>query len=79
MTRDEFLLEMDSILDLTTGTLKGPERIEDLEQWDSTAMISFIALADSNNGARLSPRQIAACATIDELLKLAQVQGSPSA
>jgi acyl carrier protein len=75
MTREEFLLEMDNILEVPTGTLKGPEKLENLEQWNSTAMISFLALADTNNGARLVPRQIVNCLTIDDLLQLAKVDG----
>ena len=76
MTRDEFLAELDEVLDLPRGTLKGPERLDGLEQWNSTAMIGFIALADSNNGSRFSPRQIAGCATVEDLLTLAGAGGA---
>ena len=38
----------------------------------------FIALADTNNGTRLSPRHIPNCATIEDLLNAAQVEGSSS-
>jgi len=75
MTREEFLLELDEILELPAGTLAGPENLEDLEQWNSMALIGFIALADTNNGTRISPRQIVNCATIEDLLKLAKADG----
>jgi acyl carrier protein len=75
MTREEFLRELDDILELASGTLNGAEKLEELEQWNSMAMISFIALAD-NNGTTVSPRLIAKCATINDLLELAQVNGS---
>jgi len=78
MKRREFLLELDEVLELPAGARKGPERLEDLEQWNSTAMIGFIALADTNNGTRLSPRHIPNCATIEDLLNAAQVEGSSS-
>jgi hypothetical protein len=78
MTRQEFLLEMDDILELPPGSLKGPEKLEELEQWNSTAMIGFIALADTNSGARISPRQIVNCATVGDLLNLARVDGVSS-
>jgi preprotein translocase subunit Sec61beta len=52
--------------------------LEDLEQWDSSAMIGFIALADDHNGIRLSPRLIVDCATVEDLLILAQVPGGSS-
>jgi acyl carrier protein len=76
MTSHEFLSEMDEILELPAGTLAGPEPLEQLEQWNSTAMISFIALADTN-GARVSARQVAGCATVRDLMRLAQVQDLP--
>jgi len=73
MTQDEFLKSIDEILELGPGTLQGPEKLEDYPLWDSTAMISFMALADSYNGARLSPREISACRTVADLLRLAKV------
>ena len=78
MTRSEFLLELDQLLELAPATLQGPEKLEELEQWNSMAMIGFIALADTNNGVRVSPRQIVNCATIDDLLRLAQVEAGSS-
>ena len=74
MTREEFLRSIDEILELTPGTLQGPELLQDFPLWDSTAMISFMGLADSNNGVRLAPRQLAGCATVSELLQLAKVE-----
>ena len=76
MAREEFLAELDEVLELPRGTLKGLEKLEALEQWNSVAMIGFIALADTNNGTRISPRQIVNCATIEDLLKLAKADGS---
>ena len=75
MTKEEFLREMDDILELPAGSLTGSEGLEDLEHWNSGAMIGFMALADTNNGKTVSPRQIVTCSTIDDLLKLAQVEG----
>lgn len=77
MTPREFLLEMDEILELAAGTLVGPEQLKQLEHWDSTAMISFIALADIS-GARVTELQVAGCTTIADLMRLAKVQDRPS-
>jgi acyl carrier protein len=74
MTRKEFLVSMDTMLELPEGTLNGSERLEDLEQWNSMAMISFIALADENQRVKVSPRELAGCATVAELLDLAKVE-----
>ena len=74
MSRDEFLKSLDEMLELPPPTLRGPEKLDDYPLWDSTAIISFMALADEHNGSRLTPRQIAACETVDDLLQLAKVE-----
>jgi acyl carrier protein len=78
MNRNEFLLEMDDILDLPAGTLRGHEKLEELRNWDSTSLITFIALAESNSGVSISPGQIATCATVADLLRLVQAETSAS-
>ena len=67
---------MDEILDLPAGTLRGDEKLEELTNWDSTSLITFIAMAESNNGANISPGQIVTCSTVADLLQLAQVERS---
>ena len=78
MTRTEFLLEMDEILDLPAGTLRGHEKLEELQNWDSTSLITFIALAETNNGVSVSPGQIVTCSTVADLLRLAQAESISS-
>lgn len=73
MTRSEFLLEMDDILGLPAGTLQGNEKLEDLQNWDSTALITLMSLAETNNGANMSLQQIVGCSTVGDLLRLAEV------
>ena len=78
MTRDEFLLEMDEILGLPAGTLRGQERLEDLQNWDSTTLITLITLAETNNGVNMPLHQIVGCSTVADILRLAKVDGSCS-
>jgi len=78
MTRQEFLLQIDEILGLRAGTLRGDEKLEELENWDSTALISLIVLAETSNNAHISPEQVVGCSTVADLLRLAQVDGSSS-
>lgn len=73
MTREEFLTQLDELLELPAGTLKGDEKLEDLERWDSLAMVSFIALADEHCNMRLSPRQFVTCNTVNDLVQLAGI------
>lgn len=74
MSREEFLLQIDELLDLKPGTLRGPEKLEDLKNWDSTALISLIALADANNGVPITPDQVVGCTTVADLLRLARLE-----
>jgi acyl carrier protein len=76
MSRQDFLRSIDEILELPPGTVQGPETLDDFPLWDSTAMISFMALADSHNGIKLVPKQLAACITVSDLLRLAGVGSS---
>lgn len=73
MTREEFLTSFAEILEVAPDALQGSEKLDDFPLWDSTAMISFMALADSNNGAKLAPRAMAECQTVNDLLNLAKV------
>jgi acyl carrier protein len=67
---------MDEILDLPAGTLRGDEKLEELTNWDSTSLITFIAMAESTNGVSISPGEIVTCSTVADLLQLAQVERS---
>jgi len=78
MTREEFLLQMDEILGLQPGTLQGHEKLEDLENWDSTTLISLVLLADANNSVPITPDQVVGCSTVADLLRLARLEESSS-
>jgi acyl carrier protein len=74
MTTSEFLLEMDETMGLPAGTLRGHEKLDELENWDSTSLITFISLADATSGISISPSQIVNCTTVADLLRLARVE-----
>ena len=76
MTREEFLAELDELVELAPGTLKGPEELNQLDQWNSMAMVGFMALAETCNGTKVGPKQIAACLTVDDLLMVAKVDAA---
>ena len=78
MTREEFLLEMDEILGLRAGTLRGDEKLDELQNWDSTSLITLIVLAETANDAQISPDQVVGCSTVADLLRLAGVSGNSS-
>ncbi len=78
MTREKFLLEIDEILGLHPGTLRGDEKLEDLNNWDSTALIGAIVLVEEASDKRIRPDQVGSCSTVADLMRLAGVGGSTS-
>lgn len=70
MTREEFLLSIDELLELEPGTLKGSENLSDLENWDSLSIVSFMGLARARYNKTLPAKGIAACRSVDDLLAL---------
>lgn len=78
MTREEFLSEMDEILGLRPGTLRGDEKLDELQNWDSAALVQLIVLAETTNNAQVSLDEVVGCSTVADLLRLAQVDGSSS-
>jgi acyl carrier protein len=68
--RNEFLLLLDELLELEPGTVKESETLENLEGWNSLAIISLMALVDEQFGMSLQPRQIAASKTVSDLMSL---------
>jgi len=74
MTREGFLTHLDELLGLPEGTLKGDEKLEELEGWNSLAVVGFIALADEDCDTRISPKRLAACATVNDLTGLVGFQ-----
>jgi hypothetical protein len=76
MTREEFLLGMDDILGLRAGTLQGNEKLEELPNWDSAALIGLIVMAEAANNTHISLDQVVGCSTVADLLRLANVDSS---
>ena len=78
MNASEFYLKLDEMLDLAPGTLTGGEELEGLDGWDSVAVITFIALADSEYDVVLPPKEIAACRTVKTLADLITRHAAPA-
>jgi acyl carrier protein len=72
MDRLQFLEMLDELLELEPGTLKGDEALDSLENWNSLAVIGYMALVNDHFGVIVAPKQIAACTTIDQLIALPQ-------
>ena len=62
---NEFLKEMADILD--EESVRGCDRLERFNAWDSLAVLSVVAMADARYRVTLSAQQVRAAGTIDEL------------
>ena len=75
MTKKEFVEELESMLELDAGTIKGDEQVlADLRGWDSMAAIGFIAMADAVAGTAVVPTELAQCKTVADLATLVHAE-----
>jgi acyl carrier protein len=72
MQAEAFLREIEATIELPEGSLKGDERLEDIPEWDSLAVISFIALVDEKLGLAVDGEALANAETVADLLALVQ-------
>jgi hypothetical protein len=66
----EFYREIEAILELPMCTINGKESLAELQNWDSLAIIAFIAMADSKLNAPVSAEQLASCKSVADLAGL---------
>ena len=70
MPKDRFLRLIEEILGQESDALQGPELLRDTREWDSMAVVDFMALVDKHTGAAPSIDAISRCATFDDLYAL---------
>lgn len=71
MTKQEFLSEIEEMLEVDTGSIKGDELLSDLP-WDSLAVVSFIALVDDLLEVAVSPQSLAQAKSLGDVLVLVE-------
>ena len=65
MNKTQVLLLLDDLLEVSPGTLKGNESIQD---WDSIAIIGLIALADERFNKSVSTNQLQTAKTVNDVV-----------
>jgi acyl carrier protein len=70
VTRQEFIAELEVLMEMDPGTLCVTMPLQELAQWDSMAAIGFIAVADAKLGAAVKPQKLFECRTVEDLLAL---------
>jgi len=66
MTKESFVAELEQVLEIAPGTIKGAELLADL-QWDSMSAIMFIAMADEKFGVKIPPQKLTDAKTVEDL------------
>ncbi len=72
MTREEFLTEMQDVLQ-TDMELAFDTVLSDLDEWDSLSIMATMAFIDKNFGVKLRVADIKAIKTIEDLAKKAGI------
>jgi|TARA_B110000467_G_C18268301_1_gene450736 acyl carrier protein len=67
---EKFLVFLEELLELEQGSIKSSDQLDRLEDWDSLAVISFLAGVDKHFGITLEPEKVVACQTVNDLNKL---------
>ncbi|HBY55531.1 MAG TPA: hypothetical protein DEG23_01780 [Coxiellaceae bacterium] len=65
-----FLMAFSELLEIESGTIKGNEELIFIDNWDSLAVLGFIALADKKFGKILKPDDISRAKTVRDLINL---------
>ncbi len=71
---DEKLRALEEMMELDEGTLKGDEKLEDIEEWDSMTALSFILLLNDDYGKEVGGEQIKALETVQDMLRLMEAE-----
>lgn len=68
--REKFFALLEELLELEQGSIKASDQLDQLENWDSLAVISFLGGVDKHFGITLEPEKVVACQTVNDLNKL---------
>lgn len=73
MAEDAFLTKLSAILEVSTNDLTDEFRLE-YGNWDSLTLMATIAAIDEHFDLSVSPKQLAACSSVKDLLELIRTQ-----
>lgn len=72
MNKQQFLNALEDILELEQNTLSGQEILLDIEQWDSLAFLSVIAMADEHFDIVIQGDKLEKINTVNDLVSLVE-------
>jgi acyl carrier protein len=62
-----FLRGLEELLHMGSNSLNGGEVLRELPDWDSLAIVEFMAFADQRYSITMAPKQITSCSTVHDL------------
>ena len=65
-----FLASLAGILKVLPGSIKGEDQLDQCAAWDSLAVVTFMTMANSKFGVRVSPPAVIRCKTVADLMRL---------
>ena len=70
MTRQEFIAELEVLMEMDPGALSVEMPLREIAQWDSMSAIGLIAMADAKLDAVVKPQKLFDCRTVGDLVEL---------
>ena len=70
MDKQAFFNHLEELLEVEPGKLTGHETLQGLPEWDSLAVVSFLAMADEKYGKSIEPEKLQEMRTIADLVNL---------
>ena len=74
MMEADFLREISAILQADPGSIALSDQLVTLSEWDSMAVVMFIAMADEHYGISVDAGPLSECQTIGDLARLCNIE-----
>lgn len=68
MTQEQKIEKLEEIMELDEGVLKVTDNLEDYDEWDSIAILSYIAMMDSDFGKVVKGEDVRKFITVQDAL-----------
>ena len=69
IVKEKLYHDLESIFELDPGTISGDESLDEFN-WDSMALVMFIAIADQNYSVAIEPSKLVSAKTVADLYSL---------
>jgi len=70
MNKKQFVCDLEEMLELPPDTIKAEDNLDQVPNWDSMAVVSFIAMADARYGRSVAATRLRSCRSVDDLFAL---------